>query len=185
MIITLDDERMLEIWREGAGLEPALADASIERYDGRNVLQVLRTAMRAWYIDYLRTGPEHLVPVSDLTRYARLNEGPRDDQWTLELICDTARIVSIDIDGYGRLRLIDPDAAGTFPAMGNRFVRCGKRATAFYRPGTNYAILNIDSVTAPKPVMVRGVEITGDEEYVVDEQVLAEIAQHAQKALYG
>ena len=37
MILRLNDEQMLALWREGAGLEPAFSEASVERFDAVNV----------------------------------------------------------------------------------------------------------------------------------------------------
>lgn len=186
MTITLSDQQMLELWREGARLEPALHEATIEVFDGRDADRFLLTAMRAWYIRYLTTAPIETVWESDLTEYARLTRGPGDDQWTLELQCDTARITGIAIEGMGSVEMLDPERAEDrekIERLKNKFTRHGPQPTAYHHRGTNRAILNIKSDEPPKVKEVRGVEITEDNVFRVDERVLNEIPELARKAI--
>lgn len=187
MIITYNDEQMLGLWRQGAGLEPALSDASLERFNAFGINGRLRTAMRAWYINYLAEYPIEKVPVTDLTRYVRLTPGPAKDQWTLKVVCECARIVSIDVEKRGRLQMLNPTDKDNSQSYGllNRFRRRGPHLTAFYEPGTDTAILNIASKTEPQISMVTGVLITEDDQYRVDERVLEDIPPLAKAVLSG
>lgn len=185
MILKLNDEQMLALWREGAGLEPAFSEASIERFDAVNVDGLLRRAMRAWYIDYLYTAPVAMVPVTDLTDYMRIEPGCVPGQWILILMCETARIVSLEIDGYGTIPIVNPADQDNTPLirrLANRFVRFGSQPVALHIPGADRVVLNIRSKTAPV-VTVRGVEVTGDDMFCVDERVLAQIQPLASKVL--
>lgn len=184
MLVTLDDRQMLQLWREGAGLEPALDDASVERFDAINIDMRLLTAMRAWYIDCLTNAPSHLVPVTDLSEWAELDKGPSDDTWTLSLICECARITDIAVENVGLLSLVSPDDTRAVTALRNRFVRHGCQPVALYRNGERTAILNIRSRQRPSLRYVRGVMIPEDDIYTVDERMLAAIPPLARKVLY-
>lgn len=183
MILSLNDEQMLNLWREGAGLEPALVDASIERFDSVNVDGILRRAMRAWYIDWLATAPLDLVPVTDITRFAKIEECPAPGQWSVRLACECARVVTVEIEPYGLIPVLTHAQAGKTDSLLNRFVRRGSLAPCVVMPSANTVILNIDSDRAPLLRKITGVMITEDDDYRVDERVLASIPALAKKAL--
>ena len=186
MLLQFDDNQMLAIWREAAGLEPRLSEGSVERFDGYDVNQQLLTAMRAWYIDYLSTAPLETVPESDLTEYARLSAGPASDQWTLRLSCQTARITEIQLEGKGRVALINPenpDNREILHRLGNRFVRQGRIAKALHRQGTDTATIMTGDKETPVLKTVKGVRITDDDLYIVDERMLTKIAPYAAAAI--
>lgn len=178
---------MLEMWRRGAGLEPAVAEASVERFDSLDIDGRLLTAMRAWYIDYLVGAPEDMVPVADLTEYARVTATEAPDEWRLRLSCPTARITGVELEGFGAARILNPDCAEHRDAIGrleNKFVRRGCRVAAIHRPGTDHALITVSSDSAPVIKEVRGVAVTDDETFTVDERVLADIPRLAMKTLY-
>ncbi len=183
MLITYDDERMLELWRQGASLEPALAEASIERFDSLDITRRLRTAMRAWYIDYLTTAPVDKVPVTDLTEYVRTAPGPGERQITVQTVCETARITSIVLNGFGLVPLLDIDDVQQMSGMGNRFIRHGDTPKAFYRAGSDTAVINYPGDDEPEVAAVHGVLIPEDDVYIVDERVLADIPALAQASI--
>ena len=186
MLITLDDERMLGLWREGAGLEPALADASIERFDGLDINTVLRVAMRAWYVRYLHDAPVDMAPVTNLLPYAKMTRASLPDTWCVNLACRTARVLSLDIEGYGSLPVINPyddKNRSLMAAMANKFVRNGARPTALYRPGADSVFVGLPSNANPVIKAVMGVRVTDDDTFVVDERVLADIPLLAKEAL--
>lgn len=183
MIITLNYQQMLDLWRQGAGLEPPLAAASAERFDGIDMNGRLVRAMRAWYVDYLSAAPDGMVPVSDMTEFARIEPGPLPGTWLLTLSCECARIVTVDTYPGGRLRLVDPDDADTLYPLGNRFVRAGNPAVAVHRRGTDTALLYTGSKTEPAVTRVAGVAVTEDDVFTVDERMLAQIPAAASKAL--
>ena len=188
MIITYNDRQMLELWRLGAGLEPAFADSSVERFDALDIDRRLQIAMRAWYIDYLVNGPAELVPVDDLTKYTQMSEVEGHGYWLLNLMCETARITEITLKGYGPLTIIDAhdnDFAATAWRLANRMTRHGSTTTAVYRRGTPTAIVNVKRKTPPVILSVRGVVIPDDDKYVFDERVMAQIPELATKALFN
>lgn len=188
MFVTLDDERMLGLWREGAGLEPALADASIERFDGLDINRILRTAMRSWYIDYLVRAPLDMVRVDNLTDYARISRAATSDTWTVSLSCETARIVSVTLRDTGHIPLLNPDdpaAAPVLTSLANRFVRHGAIPVGLCRKASNTVTVFLNPEALPVIREVRGVMIPEDDTFVVDERALAQIPDLAHKALYS
>ena len=180
MILKISDSQMLALWREGAGLEPASSEASIERFDSVNIDSRLIRAMRAWYIDYLINADVDMVPVSDLTTYARVSAGAKNGFWNVALLCPTARIMAMRLHNA---ECAIYDRAECPPAMNNKFVRCGRRPFVWYTPGTNDATLFTGDATTPVITSVSGVEISDDDIYTVDERVLVEIPALAQKTL--
>lgn len=186
MILRLNDEQMLALWREGAGLEPAFSEASVERFDAVNVDGLLRRAMRAWYIDYLYTAPIEMVPLTDLTSYARISAGSAKGQWVLDLMCEVARLSSIEIESIGSIPLINPTDdtnSGLIRRLANRFVRFGTQSVALYIPGTNRVVINICTKANPRLVAVKGVEVTADDIFCVDERTLGQIPALATRVL--
>lgn len=186
MIINLNDQQMLELWREGAGLEPALSEASVERFDSIAVNARLRTAMRAWYLDCLASEPLGRLPVTDITPSVNLVPGPAPDQWTLHADAPCMRITTIAVEGYGLIRIVDPgtEPKHVIPLM-NRFVRNGSQPVAFHTPGTPSAILNLRSVKPPVLLRVEAVVDSGDSLYCVDERWLDRIPELARKTLFN
>lgn len=186
MIVKLNDEQMLALWREGAGLEPAFSEASIERFDAVNVNAILRRAMRAWYVDYLHTAPIDMVPVTDLTEKARVSAAAAPHQWVVTLMCDCARLTSLELDRRGFIPIVDPkDPAnyGLIRRLANRFVRRGCQNVALHVPGTNRMVLNVHSKSEPVVSAVYGVEVSPDDTFYVDERILARIPSQAIKTL--
>lgn len=180
MKIRLNYEQMYALWREGMELEPALNEASVERFDSVEVEKRIARRMRAWYVDYLHTAPVDMLPISDLTPYVRIERGPGNSQWTLKLMCDVARILGVTVKGYGALQLIDPQDSGNkeeLYRLRNKFVRHGRQRTAFYTPGSDRVILNFECVNEPEIIEVVGVEVTDDEVYVIDERMLDKLGQ--------
>lgn len=177
---------MLQLWREGAGLEPALSEASVERFDAVAVNSRLRTAMRAWYIDYLRTADPSLVAASDLTAYSRLTAGPRAGQWRLDFKCDVARLFTVSVEGMGDALFIDPETCRQGePPLCNRMWRHGSVPKLLYSPGASEAVLYVAPRLPPVLNRVTGVMITDDDVFNVDESMLAGIPDLAQKALFN
>lgn len=186
MIITLNDQQMLELWRLGAGLVPPALDCSIERFDAIDVDARLRYAMRSWYVDYLQTAPPDMVDVTDLTSYCRVSGTVDPDRWTVRLMCDTARVTELETVDRGAVAVIDPgdpEARPTLARLQNRMTRHGSRPVALYIPGTNRLTLYLKSRTVPEIASVRGVRVTDDDVFTVDERVLARIPELAVKAL--
>lgn len=185
MIVTLTDRRMLEIWRQGANLEPALTEGSIERFDGIDIDSKLMIAMRAWYVDYLATAPLDMVPVKDLTDSATVESGPAPDQTTIRLTCKLARITALRIDKIGFVPLIDPDNpdnAELVRRLSNRFVRHGSCPVAFCRRGDDKIVVNLATIDE-NALTVYGVPVSEDDTFVVDERILADIPELAAKVI--
>ena len=184
MFITLSDERMLEIWRQGAGLEPPLADASVEVFNSLDVTMRLSTAMRAWYLDYLADAPLDRVPISDVTESAVLTPDHADDQWIVRPKGKIARITSIECASHGSVPLInplDPANAHLVRCLSNRFVRRGFMPVALYVPNAPTALI----LSASEPVIscVNAVIVTEDDTYIIDERILADIPSLASQAI--
>lgn len=172
MFITLNDEQMLRIWRRRAGLEPALAETSIERFDGLEVNECLLHRMRAWYLDYLANAPVDTVPVSDLTERARVSEGAVAHQWKITAAADVARLTALELDGVGFVPLLDPTADENkelLRKLANRFVRQGSQTVGLYVPRSDTIVVH--SAKMPVVKNLRGVEITQDDTYIIDERL--------------
>ena len=186
MKITFNDEQMLEMWRTAANLEPSMTEASVERFDSVDINGKLRSAMRAWYLDYLAGAPLDLVPVSELSQSVKLVEGYAPNEWILKFLSPVLRVVEIAVEGIGHLGIVDPDIAEHRPwlhRLANRFVRHGSQSTAIYRPGDDRAVLNLPTKTPPVITTVRGVAATDDDVFVIDERVLPAMAVKARECV--
>lgn len=178
MIIKYTDSQMLDIWRLAANIEPTLSDASIERFDSIDIDRRLRIAMRGWYIDYLTNAEADILPVADLTNYARCTEGSVSGHWTVRMSCEIGRITSLELNGTGIVPLLNPskpENADVCRRLSNRMARYGNMAVAFYTPGTDYINLYVKPSVVPEIKAVYGTMVTDDETYTVDERTVARI----------
>lgn len=183
-MITLSDTRMLDLWRSGAGLEPALADASVERFDALNVDDVLRSAMREWYLDLLHHGPLDMVPVTDIAERATVNADGADNVWQIRLTPDVTRVVGLSVTGYGPVRLVtlgSDEADRLAEALDNPFVRRSTSPRAMYNPGERK--ITVWSTTKPQIDSLRAVVVCEDDTYILDERALGLIPEAARSAI--
>lgn len=186
MTVTYDDSRMLELWRQCAGLEPAIAEGSVERFDNLDIDRRLRIAMRSWYLEYLREAPLHKAPVTDLTQYARLSKTSTRGCYRLSMICPVARITEIETAEQGMIAIVDPetpDGRRMAAALENRIYRLGGKATAICGHCSDTAIIYGPDDIDLTPTAVRGVMITDDDVFTFDESVLNEIPALALAAI--
>lgn len=88
---------MLDLWRLAAGLVPAEAEASVERFDSLDIDRRLEIAMRAWYLDLLDNAPVRYLAPGDISR--RLVW--RRDSFSLpvDFVC-SGRDLVVPADGY-------------------------------------------------------------------------------------
>ena len=186
MILHLNPGQMLDLWRTAAGLEPALGDASVERFDSIDVDMLMNRHLRAWYTDYLHTAaPDHLY-VSDLTAGATVRRGPGHDWWTLELDSPEVRITEIEIEGLGPIEVVDPDNEDARPMLQrlrNRMYRHGCRPVALHRRGEPKALLNVAGSSAPGLKSVKGV-VDDEEIYHIDERDIPLLARAARAVVW-
>lgn len=175
---------MLSLWRTGARLEPALSDASVERFDGYDVDGELRLAMRSWYLELLNHGSLELVPVTDISSRVNVKAGHAEGEWTVTLPPDVARVVSLAVDGFGPVGLIDADSEDNnraIEALANRFVRLGAVPKAVFRPRCRQ--VTVYARQQPSIASLRAVVIPEDDTYILDESALGLIGEAA-RALY-
>lgn len=182
MIITLSDTQMLGKWRRGALLEPALADCSIERFDGLEVDDVLRQAMRTWYLGLLRDGDPALLKTADIAD--RVNLRPEGSgRWRVIVPADTVRLLEMTV-GDRPVEVLDTgrDAdRAAIRALANRYGR--SRFTAVIGADRQWTLVGPDGVATPGIVSCRAVTDPGDEIYVLDEVLLNEIPAKAREIL--
>lgn len=182
MIVKYTLDQMLATWRTMAGLEPSLAEASVERFDSVDVERRLFLDMRAWYLDYLREAPLDRVPVSDITDKVRVVAGPGRDWWKVGIVGDVVRIVDIELAGLGPVKLIDPDDpayAGWLERLRNRMWRVGCCPVAVYKPGASTLLLKMASSNPPEVTLLRAVMTDTDDYYYVDEREIAALKDRA------
>lgn len=183
MIVKYTYQEMMDAWRAMTGLEPAMADASVERFDGFEMERRLAVEMRAWYLNYLRTAPLERVPISDLIDHVSVFPGPGHDWWTVTWDRPTARIVDLALEGTGPVPIVtDPDAlkeSAPLQRLRNRMWRRGCQPVAFHRTGSDRLIVNAASATTPLVSQLTGVVTDHDDGcYYVDEQELANIPNY-------
>lgn len=167
MVITLNDDSMLEIWRLAAGFEPSLSEASIERFDSLDIDTTLRRQMRAWYLDLIATGDLGYLRVDDITDRVRISPGGRTGEWRITLPVDTGRVVDIEIEGQGAVT-ITPEAKTQI--SDNRYIRCGGRSKAVL--SADRREIRIYGTKQPTVNRLRAVTIPEDDVYILDERAL-------------
>ncbi|MDE6397486.1 MAG: hypothetical protein K2K84_09455 [Muribaculaceae bacterium] len=183
MIITLSDNQMLGKWRRGALLEPALADCSVERFDGLQVDPVLRQAMRTWYLGLLREGNPAMLKVTDISDRAGLRpEGT--GRWRVTVPADTVRILELTIEGQPwPVRTLDVNRETdrrAIAALGNRY--CRMSFTAVIGADRQWTLTG-PPLESPGIASCRAITDPGDEIYVLDERLLDEIPARAREIL--
>lgn len=182
MILKLQDDSMLEIWRHAAGFEPSLSEASIERFDSLDVNVTMRRAMRAWYLDLIATGDLGYLRVDDITDRVAVVAGARNGEWRVTLPADTGRIVSVELIGYGTVPLVRDDRLAEYAASGdNRYLRVGGAMKAVVSAGSRE--LRVYGPVQPEVSRLRAVTIPEDDTYILDERALGLIPDAVKKIM--
>lgn len=164
MIVTLSHERMLGLWRGRAGLEPALAGASVERFDSLEIDTLLAVKMRAWYLELLDTAPLDRLDVRDVTSRVKVEAcGVRCRRVSPGV--DVRRVAGVELDGEGAVLLSRgrPGDARALRMLENPLMR---HCTAVDEGDGTWTVYGDGALT------VRGVMDPGDELYRLDERDL-------------
>ena len=66
MLQSYTHNEMLRLWRMRAGLDPALADCTVEAVEGLDADAVIAPRMRSWYLNLLDTARPELLPMEDI-----------------------------------------------------------------------------------------------------------------------
>lgn len=173
---------MLEIWRQAAGFEPSLSEASIERFDSLDITTALRRQMRAWYLDLIATANFDYLRVDDIADRIRVREGGRTGEWYITLPADTGRVVDIEIEGQGTVAITPED---DIHISDNPYIRCGQRSKAIL--SSDGREIRIYGAIQPSIRRLRAVTIPEDDIYILDERALGlidkQIAQLQQSSI--
>lgn len=118
MMIDLDEDGMLELWKTRLRLLPARRDCTIERDDGIDIDQVLLLDIKEWYAWLLWHGDMAWLPVEDL----KSDVSPQiDDEGvvTVPLPSQCVRLVEWKLDGW-RCSVAQFYRSGSYEALCQR-----------------------------------------------------------------
>ena len=102
-------DEMISIWRERLGIEPALSDASIERFDGIDADTMLRRHIRDWQLALLDRGDPSMLCPEDITLDVGISR-PATGVLRLLLPDSVRRVASIELaDTHIGVRFIAKD----------------------------------------------------------------------------
>lgn len=95
---TLTHAQMLDLWRMAAGLEPPLAEASVERFDSLEVDRSLAIIMRQWYLQLLDTAELCYLAPENIAARIEWQKSPSSQRLLARLPADVRRVVSVSKD---------------------------------------------------------------------------------------
>lgn len=108
--LTLSSEEMLELWRLRRHFEPLALPASVTRADGLDTKTLLESELNRWYENQLQTLPLHLLPQNNVAEQCRITPRP-DGSWLVTLPENVVRVVSVEIEGWHKEAVIEPDSS--------------------------------------------------------------------------
>lgn len=91
---------MLDLWRLAAGLVPAEAEASVERFDSLDIDRRLEIAMRAWYLDLLDNAPVRYLAPGDISRRLVWRRDSATGTLSADIPADVRRIIAVRMDVF-------------------------------------------------------------------------------------
>ena len=99
MKVTYTKDEMTRLWRERAGLEPAVTACGITRHDGIDVDRSIEGRARQWYLDLLYRGDRRYLALEDISpRVAFSTDGCNIGRTALPL--DVCRVFEVRLAGW-------------------------------------------------------------------------------------
>lgn len=178
MLKTLSASEMLSLYRLQAGLSPAGAACAIEVTDGIDVDRILAPALRRWYVAMLDTASPRLLPTADIgpalrpTQYAAPAGACR-----LILPVEARRLLSLQPMSTAAPALIHPaaDFDTVMRRQLNPYTAATEDAPEAVMLDGGEAIGIILWPAAASIAAARVVRDPGEDSFILDEQLLAEL----------
>lgn len=99
MLLELNENEMLTLWKRRHYLEPMRADAAVSRTESYDLDTLAREDMRAWYLRQLHQADARLLKVENIA--AEVSAGKRTDRVTaITLPAGTVRVVELKLGGW-------------------------------------------------------------------------------------
>lgn len=166
---------MLQAWRLRAGLEPAEADCSVERFDCVDLDSLIASRMRPWYLDLLDRADSRLLgpPASDVASLLTVTVSPCGYEAVVTPHQSLRRLVALRLDAWTTSASVAdlPVSPAVVARQSNRFARATADAPLVWRlPDGSYRAVpaRADSLV----VAASGYVDPGPELYVLDEYAL-------------
>lgn len=91
---------MLDLWRLAAGLVPAEAEASVERFDCLDIDRRLEIAMRAWYLDLLDNAAVRYLAPENISARLVWQRDSATGTLAAEIPADVRRVLAVRMDVF-------------------------------------------------------------------------------------
>lgn len=173
-------EQMLQLWKRLRWLEPLRADATVIRTDGTDLDSLAEAEMRRWYLELLREGPVHLLPLTEVGEGARLALKP-DSLTGLTMMEITpveraiVRPVRLELEGMPCATVIITDPADPrWRLWLNPYRRPSSPPVALWRADSSTMLIPTDG-TLPEIVSLKAVVDPGPTLYRFSEEALSAI----------
>lgn len=177
--MTLTHEQMLELWKLHSGLEPALAEASVSRFDCLDVDRLLSLKMRAWYVDLMRRGDTAYVEPVEIVDRLKFKRTRDKHALVARLPPDVVCVISTKLDGFRppvSAPALDADSVESKMATRRGAHACLTRRAAPPKPDAWVAednlIVDYFDIEARVPWSVMAITDPGDELYRLTEAAL-------------
>ena len=124
MIVTLDEEQMLDRWCRHKHMGPLRMDASVVRSDLFDIRAMMLAEMRGWYGRVLRKAPLHFLGLKDMSKVVNLIDCG-EGIYEVALPVGVVRVGEVVIDGWEAPALVVAPDSHEAKAQANPFGRGG------------------------------------------------------------
>ncbi|MGN0214723.1 MAG: hypothetical protein ACI4AH_07965 [Muribaculaceae bacterium] len=100
-LMRMSETEMVALWRQLMNLDVPLRDCVVERDDGIDIDGLLRSHIRIWYDNLLRTAPSEMLPVKDVSGEVTA-EADASGVVTLTLPMRCVRLLEVQMQGWSR-----------------------------------------------------------------------------------
>lgn len=167
---------MLDLWRLAAGLVPAEAEASVERFDCLDIDRRLEIAMRAWYLDLLDNAPVRYLAPENISRRLVWRRDSATGTLAAEMPADVRRILAVRMDVFSLP--VDFVLSGrdlVMPADGYVFTRSVCSPLCYGAVPSEPAPTSVSGL----PEVVLAITDPGEETYILDDSALSLIPNNS------
>lgn len=174
---TYTKDEMTRLWRERAGLEPAVTGCSVTRHDGIDVDAIIERRAREWYLGLLNGGERRCLAEEDIApRVNFVTDSNNIGRCALPL--DVCRVFEVRMAGWlSSAKVVAEPPARLLAMLDNPYCRLSPSCPAAWTEGNTLCVAPASQMRAAltDAVTILAAVDPGDGCFILDECALATI----------